>query len=335
MARPLRLEYAGALYHVTARGHERKELFCGEEDQELLRQKLAASVGRYQVRLYAYTLMSNHFHLLLETPRGNLSRFMQHLNGSYTSYFNRRHQRQGHLFEERFKARLVEETGYLLRLTRYVHLNPVKIARIRSWALEEKVKYLRGYRWSSYRSYAGLEERAAFVDYSPLGYLIGEGKPSAARRYRRFVESGMAGTDEELAEALRLSSKAIGGQEFCRGVEERHEEQLERVGDPTQVSMRRVEVGADPERVLAAVARAFEVDQGELLRLRRRTPARLLAMKLLVELAGWKGREVAQRFGLQDASAISHCLKSWQQQREETRQLRICEEALRRQLKGI
>jgi putative transposase len=334
MARPLRLEYAGAIYHVTARGNERKKLFYGEEDREILRQKLAASVGRYQVRLYAYTFMSNHFHLLLETPRGNLSRFMQHLNGSYTSYFNRRHRRHGHLFEGRFKARLVDETGYLLRLTRYVHLNPVQIAKIRGWSLEEKVKYLRRYAWSSYRGYASLEKHEAFVDYGPLGHLIGEGKSSEMSRYRRFVESGIARTDEELAEAMSLSSKAIGGQEFCREVEEQHEEQLQRVSDPTQVSMRRVEVGEDPERILEAVARVFEVDKVELFSLRSRTPARLLAMKLLVELAGWTGREVAKRFGVHDASAISHCLKSWQQQREKTRQLRICEDAIRRKLKG-
>jgi putative transposase len=335
MARPLRIEYKGALYHVTARGNDRQELFYGDEDRELLRQKLAASVGRYQVRLYAYTFMSNHFHLILETPRGNLSRFMQHLNGSYTAYFNRRHQRHGHLFEGRFKSRLVEGTAYLLRLTRYVHLNPVKIAKLLGWPLEEKVKYLRGYIWSSYRGYAGLERREDFVDYGPLGNLIGEGKSSKERGYRSFVESGIAHSDEELGKAKCLSSKAIGGMEFCHRVEEQHGEQLHRVGDPSQVAMRRVEVGEDPEKVLEAVARAFEMDKLELLAVRRRTPARLLAMKLLVELTGWNGRQVANRFGLSDGSAISHYLESWQQQREKTRQLRAVENEVVLQLKGI
>jgi len=148
MARPLRLEFSGALYHVTARGNERKSLFFSNNDRELLRQKLAASVARYQVRLYAYTFMNNHFHLLVETPRGNVSRFMQHLNGSYTTFFNCRHQRHGHLFEGRFKARLVDGTTYLLRLTRYVHLNPVKVAALHGRTVEEKIKQLRTYQWS-------------------------------------------------------------------------------------------------------------------------------------------------------------------------------------------
>jgi putative transposase len=335
MARPLRLAYAGAVYHVTARSNERKELFYGDEDREMFRQKLLASVGRYQVRLYAYTLMSNHFHLLLETPRGNLSRFMQHLNGSYTTYFNRCHRRHGHLLEGRFKSRLVDGTGYLLRLTRYIHLNPVKVAKMRSWKWEDKVKYLRKYAWSSYRGYAGFERQEAFVDYGPLRNLIGAGKSDKARSYRHFVESGMAQKDGELEEAMGLSSKAIGRVEFCRGVEEQYGEQLRGVSDPTQVAMRRVEVGEDPERLLAVVAHAFKVDKVELLTLQRRTTARCLAMKLLMELAGWTGRQVANRFGMKDSSAVSHYLKRWQQQSEKTRQFRVLENTIRQQLKAI
>jgi putative transposase len=333
MARPLRLEYAGALYHVTSRGNERKALFYSDEDRELLRQKLAASVARYRVRLYAYTFMKNHFHLLVETPRGNLSRFMQHLNGSYTTYFNRRHHRRGHLFEGRFKARLVEGTVYWLRLTRYIHLNPVRVAKTRGWKWEEKVKYLREYAWSSYRGYAGLEKREVFVNYDPLRSLIGRGKTNEEREYRQFVESGMARNDRELEEAMGLSSKAIGGQEFCQGVEEQHQERLQGVGAPTQVAMRRVEVGEDPESVLEAVAHGFQLEKDELLTERHRSPARSLAMQLLVELAGWKGQEVARRFGLNDSSAVSHYLKSWQRLRERSRILEGLEKTIRKQLR--
>ena len=114
MARPIRIQYPGAIYHVTSRGNERKDLFQDEADREMMRRKLAVSLTRYQVRLYAYVLMRNHLHLLVETPRANLSRFMQHFNTAYTVYYNRRHRRHGHLLEGRFRARLVEASSYLL-----------------------------------------------------------------------------------------------------------------------------------------------------------------------------------------------------------------------------
>ena len=176
MARPIRIQYPGAIYHVTSRGNERKDLFQDEADREMMRRKLAVSLTRYQVRLYAYVLMRNHLHLLVETPRANLSRFMQHFNTAYTVYFNRRHRRHGHLLEGRFRARLVEASRYLLQLTRYIHLNPVKIKRVGRLPLGEKIELLRQYRWSSYRGYAGLSEKEPFVDYGPLGAGLGEGK---------------------------------------------------------------------------------------------------------------------------------------------------------------
>ncbi len=150
MARPLRIHYPGAVYHVTARGHERRSLFEDDIDRVRMIQTLAGSIGRYQGRLYAYVLMSNHYHLLLETLRGNVSRLLQHLNTSYTVTFARRHGRHGHLFVGRFKARLVGADQYLLSLTRYVHLNPVKVKKMRGHTVAERVKSLRAYGWSSY-----------------------------------------------------------------------------------------------------------------------------------------------------------------------------------------
>ena len=125
MARPLRVEYEGAVYHVAVRGNARQAIFRDDADREHFLGVLAESVGSFEVRLYLYCLMSNHVHLVLETPRANLGRFMHRWQTAYTVYFNRRHRRVGHLVQGRYGAWLVERDAYLLRLSRYVHLNPV------------------------------------------------------------------------------------------------------------------------------------------------------------------------------------------------------------------
>ena len=125
MARPLRLEYPGAVYHLTSRGNARQDIFAGDADREKFLSILAATVGRYKWLCHAYCLMDNHYHLLLETPDPNLSLGMRMLNGVYTQTFNRDHQRVGHVFQGRYKAVLVEKDAHLVELCRYIVLNPV------------------------------------------------------------------------------------------------------------------------------------------------------------------------------------------------------------------
>ena len=129
MARPLRIEYSGAYYHVTSRGNERKAIFRDDRDRERLLELLARAVKDFHLRLHGYVLMTNHYHLLVETPRGGLSRALRYLNGVYTQAFNRRHRRVGHLFQGRYKAILVDKDAYLLELSRYIHLNPWRVKR--------------------------------------------------------------------------------------------------------------------------------------------------------------------------------------------------------------
>ena len=211
MARALRVQYEGAIYHVTSRGNERRNIFRTDRDRHRFLEILAENVEAYHIRLYAYVLMSNHFHLLIETPRANLCAFMQQFNGAYTTWFNAKHKRSGHLYGGRYKARLVEGNEYLLALIRYVHLNPVKIKSVKNRPLDERRKRLWGYPWSSYRSYAGLtRKKAKMVDHDPLGELVGQGSRRKDVAYRRYVEAGLAKDDKELQEVLKQSSKAIG-----------------------------------------------------------------------------------------------------------------------------
>ena len=147
MARPLRIEYDGALYHVTSRGNERKAIFRDDTDRELFLATLFRVTERFHWICHAYCLMNNHYHLVIETPDGNLSKGMRQLNGVYTQAFNRRHRRVGHLFQGRFKGILVQKESHFLEVCRYVVLNPVRAKAVdhpRLWA------------WSSYRATGGL-----------------------------------------------------------------------------------------------------------------------------------------------------------------------------------
>jgi REP element-mobilizing transposase RayT len=150
MARPQRIEYEGAVYHVTARGNERRAIFRDAADREQFLRVLRERVERFEVRLYLFCLMTNHIHLVVETPRANLGRFMHRLQTAYTIYFNRRHKRSGHLLQGRYGAWLIEKDAYILRLSRYVHLNPVFTASARSKPVSEQIIMLRRYPWSSY-----------------------------------------------------------------------------------------------------------------------------------------------------------------------------------------
>lgn len=309
MARALRVQFEGAIYHVTSRGNERREIFRTDRDRQRFLEILAEAVEAYHIRLYAYVLMNNHFHLLLETPRANLCAFMQQFNGAYTTWFNAKHKRSGHLYGGRYRAKLVEGDEYLLSLTRYLHLNPVKIKSVKNRPLGERRKHLRRYPWSSYRSYAGLSgKKDKMVDHGPLRELLGQGRARKEVAYRRYVEAGLAKDDEELEEALKASSKAIGGGAFCRWVDVQHQRLVEKQGQPLDAAMRRVEVAASPDEVKRAVCEMFDTDVDELKRRRSTSDARLVAMKLLKEEAGLTQREVAVELGLRDGSTISRKL---------------------------
>lgn len=181
MARPLRLEFPGALYHVTARGNTQQDIFLDEEDRRRFLTVLERAVSRFHLLLHAYCLMDNHFHLVVETPEANLSKAMRQLNGVYTQAFNRRHRRVGHVLQGRFKAILVDRESYLLALCRYVVLNPVRTRSVRSPD---------AYLWSSYRATAGLAPTPPFLTIDWLLAQFGRQRATAQRKYRAFVAEG-------------------------------------------------------------------------------------------------------------------------------------------------
>jgi REP-associated tyrosine transposase len=182
MARPLRIEYPGALYHITARGNARQTIYLDDEDRSRFLAVLGKVRRRFDLRIYAYCLMDNHYHLLVETPKANLSQALRQLNGVYTQAFNRRHGKVGHVLQGRFKSILVDKDRYLLELARYVVLNPVRA---------KAVKKLEAYRWSSFRATVGLEAVPEFLDVEWLLGQFAKQGAAARRRYARFVLEGL------------------------------------------------------------------------------------------------------------------------------------------------
>ena len=177
MARPLRLDLPGAFWHITSRGNERKNIFRSDADRRLFLELLGRVSRRYGWIIHTYVLMSNHYHLVFETPRATLSRGMQWLNGVYSQRFNKRHNRVGHLFQGRFQSFLIEADQYLNEVLRYVVLNPVRAGMV---ARPED------YRWSSYRAIAGYEPSP---DWLATGSVLGRihTDPERARQmYRRL-----------------------------------------------------------------------------------------------------------------------------------------------------
>ncbi|WP_300318903.1 transposase [Accumulibacter sp.] len=181
MARPLRIEFPGALYHVTSRGDRLEPIYEDDEDRQEFLRVLAEVVGRYHWLCHAWCLMTNHYHLLIETVEGNLSKGMRHLNGVYTQASNRRHHRSGHLFQGRFKGILVDQDAYLLELSRYVVLNPVRARMVD--AVEQ-------WPWSSYPAMVGEAPVPEWMDTDRLLSEFGADHKAARQRYRHFVREG-------------------------------------------------------------------------------------------------------------------------------------------------
>jgi len=181
MARPLRLEFEGALYHITSRGDRREDIYESDRDRELFLKVLGEVCEGYNWVCHAYCLMSNHYHLLIETPDANLSKGMRQLNGVYTQSFNRANDKVGHLFQGRYKAILVEKESYLLELARYIVLNPVRAGMVRS---------AREWPWSSYRATCGQSATPSWLHTDWLLASFGRTRGKAIKAYKSFVSDG-------------------------------------------------------------------------------------------------------------------------------------------------
>lgn len=302
MPRPPRVDFPDAVYHVTSRGNGRADIFCGDEDRERFLAQLAHHLRQSAVVLYAFVLMQNHIHLLLRTPRANLSRFMQRLLSSYALYWRYKHRRPGHLFQGRFKAKLVEDDVYLLAATRYLHLNPVKIAACRRLSRRERLARLESYAWSSYGGYAAAAKAQEFVTYDVLKEY-GSDLSTARRQYRAYVQACLLEDDGPLLDAMAASRYAIGGPAFVERTEERIEGRRSGRVQDRDLDLPRWTVSLD--EIDAAVAKDFRMEREMLSAHGRRVgPAKGVAVELASRLSGLSSRAIGQHYGI-GATAVA------------------------------
>jgi putative transposase len=242
MARPLRLDVPGALHHVTSRGNERRPIFRSNYDRQAFLRFLAEAVKRFRWSVSAWVLMTNHFHLVIQTPEANLSRGMQWLNGTYADWFNRRHNRSGHLFQGRFKSFIIETESYSAEVLRYVVLNPVRAKIV---ARPEE------YRWSSYRATAGLEAAPAWLELSAVYVHFHPDRAAAQLMYTEYVSAKVDSCERLWDQAI--NGIYLGGEDWAKQMRTIVESRPRSTDHPLeQRSVGRPTV----QKVIAAVAEA-------------------------------------------------------------------------------
>ncbi|MDA8163697.1 MAG: transposase [Desulfobacteraceae bacterium] len=313
MARSLRIQYPGAVYHVTARGNERKAIFRDDIDRRNFLEILASSLAIHRAVLHSFVLMDNHFHLLLETPAGNLGEFMRHFNITYTSRFNRRHNRSGHLYQGRYKSFLIEKDAYLSMVSRYIHLNPVKVGKMRITAAQEQLSFLWKYDWSSLPGFIGGKNRFGFVSHA---YVLGE--------YGGDNRHGRAAYKKQIAEDLSkdlpireniVGQSILGDEGFVIDIKAKY---LPEQNDRECPAIGIVHSHASKEAVIEAIEDVLQRNREEIFT--TRGVERQIAMELLYRLGGLKNKTIGEMMRL-DYSTVSQGRKRLRERQQKDKRL--------------
>jgi len=286
MARPLRITYPGAFYHVTSRGNERKAIFKSQADRQKFLVYLESATERYRAAIHCYCLMDNHYHLLLETPAGNLPQIMRHINGAYTTYFNIKRGRSGHLFQGRYKAILVEKDAYAKELSRYIHLNPVRagiVARPEAYA------------WTSYAAYAGAEVPPGWLARDCILGYFGMQKKAAQKRYKAFVEA-VLGKPGESPLANLAGGIILGSAPFVQAI--RRDHLADRPAGRDLPALKDLQVKPRVSQIEATVDRLV-ADDARL--------ARNLKLYFVRKYSGTSLKAIGARYGLGESGVSQAC----------------------------
>lgn len=292
MARPIRVEYEDAVYHVMARGNEQRAIYRDPTDYQCFLQTLARACQQYGLVVHVYCLMPNHYHLALQTPRANLSRALGWLQTTYSIRFNRRHRRNGHLFQGRFKAQLVEADAYARRLVTYIHLNPVHPRGRNSPIPADKREQLQAHPWSSHWAYSGRRKRQTLPPWLSLEWLwyFGRNYATARRAYRRDIaESFSRRLPDPFAEAR--GGLVLGGDELWQRAKQY-------IGKGAGQEEIRWSHRASQEQVLEALAPLLETELDQRVRIWAR-----------VRLGGQRLVDVARECGYRDGSGVHRILQ--------------------------
>lgn len=309
MSRPLRIQYPGAWYHVMNRGRRAENVFADKPGYQSFLELLKESAEMWNVRIAAYCLMPNHYHLLIQTPDGNLSRFMRHVNGVYTQRFNRSRGCDGHLFRGRYKSILVEEDAYLLQLIRYIHRNPLESGIVETFD---------GYEWSSHKGYVSTAKKWDWLFKDFVLSMLTTDKRQQRRAYRQFVAKE---NTDEIAQAFKGKRLPwmLGSAGFIDWVKDRFfkEKYHEEIPDSR---------GLAPERdeIKEAVCKVYQVNRAALLRSKRGVfnEPRNVAIYLCRLLRGDRLNDLGRDFDLKRYSSVSTVLQRTKAQISKDRMLR-------------
>jgi len=294
MARQLRIEFENAFYHITSRGNLRDKIFYDAADREKFLKILGRAKERYGYLLHAYTLMDNHYHLLMETPKANLSQIMQNINTSYTVYVNRKYQRSGHLLQGRFKGIIVDKDRYLVELSRYIHLNPVRA---------KLVKGPEDYPWTSYRAFMYQEAENSLVDTEDTLSYFSKYRNRAVKAYREFVEADEGRNENPFAKmeaGLLLGGGALKAKVLKMIERKKVDEEI------AQAKRLRKRVPIDA--VVKACKLFYGKNQKALIERAKGNEGRQVAIYLSKILTGEKGKEIGRYFGIK-GPAVSDAIK--------------------------
>jgi len=303
MARPLRIQYPGAVYHITCRGNARTVIYKDDKDRKAFLEILTESQKIYNIQIYSYVLMSNHYHLLIETPKGNLSKYMSHFNMRYTSYHNRRHKKSGQLYQGRFKSILVDKDTYLTMLSRYIHLNPVRIKGMKKMPYKEKMKYLKKYKWSSLPGYIYKREKQEFVDYSLVLEEYGGDNKKGRRAYADIISIDASSGQMEVKDKI-VGQSIIGKEDFIEEVLDRYLNNKPDMRE--QPSLRELHGLRVKDEIIDAIKEETGKDLDEIKK--SKGIERNVLMDLLYRAGGIKGAEIGRLLEV-DYSTVSQCRK--------------------------
>ena len=286
MARPLRIEFPGAFYHVINRRNTGMDVFRSDRDRDKFLEYVGKAAKRYEIRVHTYCLMTTHYHLLVETPRANLSQAIKWINVSYAVYFNRKRRRFGHLFQGRFKGVLVDADEYLKHLSRYIHLNPVRAGMVED---------CKDYQWSSYPVFGGYVKSPEWLETDWMLSLFGDNRDIANKRYREFVESVQNEKIENPSDDV-VSGAILGGVDFVNWVKKTF---LSKDSDSKEMpQLKSLKPRPSPDDLIQVVSEELGCERESILRKgKKRNFARDLAIYLCREMTGETGVALGRYFG--------------------------------------
>jgi len=309
MGRALRIEYPGAFYHITSRGNQSQPIYYIDADRQHFLNNLHEAIVKYGVRIHSYVCMTTHYHILLETPLGNLSRCMHFVNVSYTNYFNTRHDRIGHVLHGRYDARLIQKERYLANVSRYIHLNPVRAGMVKS---------PQEYPWSSYKDF--ISRRDSLVYTSEVLNMFSRDKHKAIKSYRKFVEDVKEGVNINPFKEIKAGT-ILGDDDFVEKVLSLFEGKDISTEVPAYRQLLKNPLTDD---IIEAVAQYFSVDKKYLIKRSRNNLPRKIAVYLAYYYSDGTLQELGEIFGISYAA----CGKIKKRLMEERKQNKKIDQAI-------